>query len=70
MDILSMCGLYDPSTKKGLMIEGGLAAKDGIKREDNPYAKSHPGSLAEEHWAEGWDSFTAFLAKRTKEMSV
>jgi hypothetical protein len=47
MDILSMCGLYDPSTKKGLMIEGGSANSRGVKREDNPYCESHPGSLAE-----------------------
>ena len=55
--------LIDPNSKAGLTLEGARARARGKSRDTNPYTESHPGSLAEDHWFEGWDLYekTALL---------
>lgn len=51
-----MPGFVDPNSTLGLRMEGWCGAALGKAREANPYSKSHPRSLAETHWFEGWDA--------------
>lgn len=47
--------IVDPNSTTGLLFEGWTAFVNKFERASNPYVKSHPGSLAEIHWFEGWD---------------
>lgn len=58
-DLLSAAGplapwLVDPNSTLGLRWEGAQARTAGREAATNPYSKSHPGSLAELYWWEGW----------------
>jgi len=55
--------MVDPNSAFGLRAEGGLAHKRGVLRDQNPYSNSHPTSLAEKHWFEGWDLYTKYAAQ-------
>lgn len=46
--------LVDPNSTLGLRMEGASARGAGKDASANPYSSWCPGSLAEEHWWEGW----------------
>lgn len=66
MDSHGMPFMVDPNSALGLRLEGWSDFKRGRTRDENPFLKSHPGSLAQTYWFEGWDAALSSTHETTK----